>query len=284
MAWNKPTSNTVDATSSSRPAGRGKMPRLRRGLLAGVIVVLGAGIAAWLFTNGEAASSPLQRKDRGLIKEATPAVVRTNVVEEVKDEVPYWEVDASQTNGFTKAMLHKWRDKHSPPPGYVYKSLRKKSKWHIFEHKSENMIASLLRYQPGKASFGRPHFTGLTEDFLKSCQVPIIVTAGDDEYTAKLKRDMNQTKIELKARIDAGESLEQIIEDTRDEYRKLSQFKRSLEKEVHALVDKEARTVEDVETFEAAANKLLEAKGIAPLKFSAITKERLLNLKGEDEL
>ena len=74
MAWNRPTSNAVGATSSSRPSGRGKMPRLRRGLIAGAIVVLGAGLAAWLLTNGEAASSPLQKKDRGLIKEAASAV------------------------------------------------------------------------------------------------------------------------------------------------------------------------------------------------------------------
>ena len=64
MAWNKPTSNTVDATSSSRPSGRGKMPRLRRGLLAGAIVVLGAGLAAWLFMGGEADSRPLQSEER----------------------------------------------------------------------------------------------------------------------------------------------------------------------------------------------------------------------------
>ena len=73
MAWNKPTSNTVGATSSSRTSGRGKMPRLHRGLIAGVIVVLGAGLAAWLLTNGEAVSRPLQEKGRGLIREVTPA-------------------------------------------------------------------------------------------------------------------------------------------------------------------------------------------------------------------
>lgn len=76
MAWNRPTSNTGNATSSSRPSGRGKMPRLRRGLIAGVIVVLGAGLAAWLLMTGEATSSSLQKKDRGLIEEAQPAKSR----------------------------------------------------------------------------------------------------------------------------------------------------------------------------------------------------------------
>ena len=80
MAWNRPNEKTVDATSSSRSSGRGKMPRLRRGLLAGAIVVLGAGLAAWLLTNGEAVSSPLQKKERGLIKEVSPAAAPKAVV------------------------------------------------------------------------------------------------------------------------------------------------------------------------------------------------------------
>lgn len=84
MAWNRPTSNTGNAASSSRPSGRGKMPRLRRGLLAGAIVVLGAGLAAWLLMSGEADSRPLLKKERGRIKEVTPVpapkVVATNAV------------------------------------------------------------------------------------------------------------------------------------------------------------------------------------------------------------
>ena len=74
MAWNRPTSNTGNATSSSRPSGRGKMPRLRRGLIAGAIVVLGAGLAAWLIWPSSATNNQQPTtSNRSLIKEVMPA-------------------------------------------------------------------------------------------------------------------------------------------------------------------------------------------------------------------
>ena len=273
----------LSGKTASASVSRGLM----RGIVAGVAVIAVASVV-FVLMRPDVNPVPTPKKDgkkKVAVKEVRPAAV-TNPPSAVvvEEEVPYWLVDSSQTNGFTREMMHKWRDMHAPPPGHVYKSLRKKSRWHIFDHKSENVIASLLRFTPGKASFGRMRYNGFTEDFLKSCETPIIVTADDDEYTAKLKREMIQTKIALKERIDAGESLEKILEDTKDEYRKLAQFKRSLERELRDLVSSEARTAKDVEDFEAAANKILEEKGIAPLKFSAITKERLLNIQKEDEL
>ena len=271
----------LSGKAASASVSRGLM----RGIVAGIAVIAVVSVVFVLMRpEGKPVPTPKYGKKKVAVKEVRPAAVTNLPPVVAEEEVPYWLVDASQTNGFTREMMHKWRDMHAPPPGHVYKSLRKKSRWHIFDHKSENVIASLLRFTPGKASFGRMRYNGFTEDFLKSCETPIIVTADDDEYTAKLKREMIQTKIALKERIDAGESLEKILEDTKDEYRKLAQFKRSLERELRDLVSSEARTAKDVEDFEAAANKILEERGIAPLKFSAITKERLLNIQKEDEL
>ena len=277
MAWNKPSETKVEVKG-----GGGQSKVYLKGILVGAVAVVVGVVCIFAFSGKN--EKPV--KDTGTksakIKEVTPAVARTNVVEE-KKEVPYWLVDESQTNGFTREMLHKWRDRHAPEPRR-FKRVQKRSKWHIFEHRSENMIASLLRAKPGQGFIGTIRLDGYTEDFLKSCQVPIIVSPDDDEYTKALKQEMKETKIALKERIDAGEGLEDIIENTRDEFRKLAQFKKSLMKEVRELLKTEARTSEDIDTFEASANKMLAEKGIAPIKFSAITRERLLNMKGDDDL
>lgn len=280
MAWNKP--NTENQQSIKKNAA--KAPSVKRGVIAGTAVVVALGaLCLLMFSGGETRQDAASMRERGRIKEVAPAVARTNVVEEEEKETPYWLVDESQTNGFTREMLHKWRDRHAPEPRH-YKRVQKRSKWHIFEYKSENMIASLLRAKPGQGFIGTIRLNGYTEDFLKSCQAPIIISPDDDEYTKALKREVRETKIAIKERIDAGERLEDIIENTRDEYRKLAQFKKSLMKEVRELLKTDARTSEDIDTFEASANKMLAEKGIAPIKFSAITRERLLNAKGDNDL
>lgn len=79
MAWNKPTSDTVDATSSSRSSGRGKMPRLRP-ILAGAAVVVALGVLClWMFSGGETRQDAASTKDRGHIKEVNrPHAVKAN--------------------------------------------------------------------------------------------------------------------------------------------------------------------------------------------------------------
>ena len=279
MSWNKPSSAPQPTPKKSAP------PSLKRGLLAGLVVVALGALGLYLFSSGEATSPSLQKKDRGLIKEVTPAAAPTNRVRIVEEKIPYWEVDASQTNGFTKEMMLKWNYRHVPPPKHVYRLQRKKSKWHIFEHASENRVASLLCARPGDHKIGHIEVTPeLERDFLESFKTPIIPTAEDDEFTASLKRQMNQVKADLKARIDNGESFAKIIEDTEDEMRKLSMYKQDLLRELDALIKDGAQTEEDVLTFKEATNKMLEEKGIAPIEFTDITEERLLNMKGTDEL
>ena len=134
---------------------------------------------------------------------------------------------------------------------------------------------------PGESLVGTPVYTKrFTEDFLKSLETPIIATEEDSQEDAELKRAMVQTKIELKARIDAGEDLGQILLDTRREYQELARYKKMLQSEMLELKKKPDATIEDVENFVTAANQLLEQKGIAPIKLSPISKRMLLRKKG----
>ena len=252
-----------------------------------LVAVAAAAYFAFRGNRGGQTPPPAPEPSRGKIVEVAPSTnapaIRPAATDdkEAIPEIPYWEVDASQTNGFTAAMVKKWEHRHRPKYKFDLPKRQLRAKYRIFRHRSENEIAALLMAKPGASMIGRPRYVGLTEDFMKSCEEPIIVAADDDEYTANLKRDMIQAKIEIRQRMADGESLEKIIEDTRAEYRKLSEYKRTLTKEVMGMIRKDEVSAQDVDLFVEAANKMLESKGIAPIKISEITRKWIINNKGD---
>lgn len=254
-----------------------------KGLLALVAVVaIGAGVYFMLSSD-----APVPEK-----KEA-PAKARTiaeTVVAPKVEEVPvekkkrFWEVDASETNGFTRMQMRKWEIAHRPPPGYTNDAVktRAKARCHIFKHRSENEIAMLLTTEPGQGMIGTPIYRGMNEDFQKSLTEPILINAEDDDYARELKKLMNETKADLADRIRKGENLEQILKDTRAEYQRLAQYKMMLQQDLRKFTKDSSHTDQDIDDFVKAANKLLEEKGIAPLNVGPITRRRLATLKGEE--
>ena len=73
MAWNRPTSKTVDATSSSRPAGRGKMPRLRLAHLLAIVIVAGLVTVVCLLHSGGKEDETDGKRGLSAIAAAKPA-------------------------------------------------------------------------------------------------------------------------------------------------------------------------------------------------------------------
>ena len=292
MGWN---GSNQSKTAASRPGGQSHAAKSENSgltyFLIFTVVVAIAAAAYFVLRGNRGGQSPGEQPEPsgGKIAEVVPAtnaptqVERPTATDEGDEEVevPYWEVDASKTNGFSAAMMKKWEHRHRPKYKFDLPKRELRAKYRIFRHRSENEIAALLMAKPGASMIGRPRYQGLTEDFMKSCEEPIIVTADDDEYTAKLKRDMIQAKIELRQRMADGESLEKIIEDTRAEFRKLSDYKRTLTKEVMDMIRKEDVGEADVDLFVEAANKMLDAKGIAPIKISEITRQWIINNKGD---
>ena len=275
MAWNRPTSNTVDATSSSRSSGRGKMPRLRRGLFAGAIVVLGAGIAAWLLFSREATSSSLQKKDRGLIKEVKPAAAPTNVVPK-KPVDPKEDYDHEKFYRDEKGIL-RWKSSGGRAPDPSKKLRQLKSFYdpekQPFHHISEKCIHRLITARPGTKIFGRIDYTNpdFLADFQESIKEPIIVSKEEPPEIQRAKRAMIEAKKEICDRLADGENLADILTQTQKELQRLHEYKRSIEDAVDDAVESSGGMSDaDLDDYITAANKMLEEKGIAPIHRNAI--------------
>ena len=255
-------------------------------VIASAIIVLGAAVAAWWLWPD--ASAPVAEDGDGakktLIKEVTPAPApKAEEPKTKKKHVNYWELDASRTNGFTKAMQRKWEIAHRPRRKAAQPNV-KKQPYEIFDHFSENRIAMYISIEPGTGLIGSPIINkDFVDDFMKSCEEPIVVSADDDDYTKELKRAMNKTKIEVRERMAKGESLESIITETHNELQKLGQLRNDIEKMANESLN-EATTKEDAEIIFEAANKLLEQKGAAPIHMNPLMRaniRRTMRLKAQ---
>jgi len=104
------------------------------------------------------------------------------------------------------------------------------------------------------------------------------VAHDDTPEQAQLKRDVIAARLELKDALDRGEDIEQIIQDTRAEFRRLYEIKESYH-QMFLQMKKTCQTDQDVEDVFNACNKALAEKGVAPIHYGPITKRNFLREK-----
>ena len=178
-------------------------------------------------------------------------------------------------NGYIKlpsGRLHKVR-------GVVTNDFRKatQGKYAIFPHRCENEIACYLSLKPGDAIFGTMKYSGrFKDDFLKSLETPIVIEPDDPDDVKELKRNVREAKIQLKEALDRGEDIEQIMLDTRKELQDLARYKMDLTRTIYEMRRDKPMTTEELQDAVDAANKMLEAKGIAPMKFGPLVRQKML--------
>ena len=184
----------------------------------------------------------------------------------------------AETNGLSKPMLAKWRFEHRQPAAWTNDSSKvEQPEYATFDFQSEKEIICLLTVEPGDTLLGDGNYGPEFErDFLKSLTQPIIVSKDDTPEQAEWKRMMIETKIDLKARMDAGESISDIMQATRREYQRMAEMKDLLTEEIAALKNSEGVTVQDMETCIEAANRMLESKGVSKLKISPVMRKALM--------
>lgn len=147
----------------------------------------------------------------------------------------------------------------------------------IFTNSADQKIAGLLLLEPGEMLIGdaRTLFgKGFTRAFLKSLESPIIATAEDDETVAELKRAVRDTKIELKARYDAGEDIGALMLKEREQLQTLGLYREELKNEIRKLARDKEISEADMEDFVKAANMMLEERGGKPLEMPRFAARR----------
>lgn len=279
MSWNKSNSSNLQTQPSTKTV---RSNRWLYYIMAGSLTLaIGASGYFCLPSKTQNVIEP----DRKAVAEKPKAVEKlpAKVVEEKKEQKPqkklnFWDVAAAHTNGFTEMQMRKWRKEHRPPPGYTNDAaiVRSRAKYAIFPHESENKIAALLTLEPGQTMIGSFDLRGVQADFLKSCEVPIVITKEDTPETVALKNLMNEVKIELKERIANGEKLEDILSETQKEYQRLARCKMEMQQAINELKEEGISSEQELDDILSAANKILEEKGIAPIELGPIARHMFL--------
>ena len=264
---------------------RGGTPRPTVAAIVAAVVLCAAVVAWWLLPD---ASAPVAEDGDGTverrIREVTPAAAPKIAVEKSRPEtkaVPYWE--RPTTNGLVGCQIERWKQFHRPPSRMTntYFITRSPEPYEIFPTRAENEIAMLLTIEPGESLVGEPDYDeDFRKEFLKSCETPIIVKDTDSPYEKQLKREMIQTKIELRNRMADGEDICEIMASSRNEAMRLGLLKDELEAETRDIIEKSAQSEGDIEDAFTALNKILENKGITPIELNPLTKRRIARQLG----
>ena len=281
MAWNGSGNNKAsDKAKKKRPAGASGFGH---GLFAGLIVVAIGAAALYVLMGGRGEKAvPKAEKKPVKIAEAEPVKVGRKAAEKVEEkETPYWE--RPTTNGLNEAQIRKWKFMHQKPPSYtnMVATLGPKPKFAIFPTFAENRVAMLMTIEPGTTLVGSPEYDErFREEFMKSCETPIIAEPDDDDYRRELKEAMKRMKIELLDRVRNGEDLCRIMTDAHNEAMRLGTIRQEIEQSMREMIKDSAESEADIDDAVAAANKLLESKGINPIRMNPVLKQGFLHSLG----
>lgn len=262
---------------------------LVRGLIAGVIVVLAGVVAMFALspTVEKLEEEPVVQKEQKEIEVVKPAEA-PKVIEE----------DKFVTNRYGEVV------KYVPPKTYTDErgilryeggarvlskdakeravKVNQKSNIPHFNHPVEREIATLLTVQPGMPLFGSPKLPNLKQDFMNALMEKIEITDEDTPLDREIKEAVEATKRDLAERIKAGEDLATILMETRQEITRLAQYKREMQKILSDTVRNSELSDQDVEDTFAAANRMLEEKGIAPISANHVLRRRQQILINEE--
>ena len=269
MSWNRST--------YSKPKGTPKRGvSVGKGLVAGCIVV-SLGIAAiWLLrSGGEDAKDapPKEKKTKQVETKKPPRPVSTPAPAE--SEKPLKPQRVGEIRDGKMLMVDgrlRTMSKHVITAEVARVTIADKT----FDEPTDRLLAHILEMEPGEALVGDSAdlYRGFDKAFVKSLSTPIIYDKDDDQYVKELKAGVQALRDELKERMAAGEDINKVLAETRDQMQELGAYRQELENMVVEMTQEKGLTQEAYDDAVNAANKMLEDRGCKPLELPAAVRHR----------
>lgn len=154
---------------------------------------------------------------------------------------------------------------------------------HEFSHPVENEIALLISIQPGEPLVGEPDYENMKQDFANALLDKIEIGDDDSDVDRELKKNVAEIKQQLAERVKNGEDLIEIMKDARRELRQSAEYKQQLTDLVQEQLYDPYIPDEDLKSAFDAANRMLEEKGIEPIKETRFLRARNRILRVQEQ-
>lgn len=278
MAWNR-SSNDGRARSPSAPRRAGTARPIVRGAIAGVIVVLGAAVAAWwLWPTGDSAGETAVPQARQRIKEVASA--QRGEAPRPQDEKP--AAEAQPTNLTDRAKML-WRGKPVKTwnvvtngvrveqlivtaDGLRYKMIRELD---VLPTGTDQLLAMALSDRNGG---GAPMPGGdskqLDKQFLESLKKPIVINPDDSEAVRNVKEAVAAAREEMAELLKSGRSFSEVLAEAKQVNKENHETRTKAMAEYNEILrsgDKEA-----AEQYLFKVNLALQQMGIEEIPASGI--------------
>lgn len=145
-----------------------------------------------------------------------------------------------------------------------------------FTHSADIELGNLLMVEPGDDLLGDTDgmYRGFSREFDVALEEPIYYDKNDTEIQRELKEGVNELREELKRRRAAGEDIEKLMEDTRNQLKELSLYRQEIEDQVRNI-STTGLAQQDCKDLVKAANQMLEERGIKPLEMPTTLKRAI---------
>lgn len=255
-------------------------------LITLVFLILGVG---YYFINDEE-KTPIKQSVKKDVVPSIPKVKTTQTKPLKKNEQPSSPLNEKKVDPRYAIPEGAYRDERGilrTPTGRRilereptrFLSMRSSNRPRVFTASAEEDIAKLIVAKPGQFFIPGVYGQRFINSFKKSLEQPTIILEEDSEETKELKRQVMEIKADLKARMDAGEDISKIMEETENELRAMSAYQKDLTSELKALRLDDSVSGEEFEDYVKAANILLKERGMGEIKIPKIHQARLKQLR-----
>lgn len=214
MGWNG-SGNAASASSSrtNKPAA----PKRRTGLIAGLVVVIGAAGAFFFLSRSEAPKPTAKEVEKPTaIQEVKPTIakpavepVTTNAAGlKIDPRYPYTdgrEVLSSTTNNFDQII-----DICKMPNGRTRKVIRN-ARPQVFHNASDQVIAMALSGSPDSELPPIPLSHDMERDFVESLKTPIVINPDDSDAIKQAKQNVIEAREYIDAEMRKGRGFYDIM-------------------------------------------------------------------------
>ena len=292
MAWNRPTKREREIGNRERE--NRKFPF--RGLVAGLIVVIGAAVA-WLLWRPDATPPPSTSTSTStsLIKDVGAVV--TNVQQVAKPSAPQklsaedaMKLSIDGDHGFPMVVKDEngvewYRGVKVPldPPGTIRRNGKIIGPRMYSRKKTENYLVNmyLTGRITGPATAAKETGDEFYEALERDLHAKVEILDSDDDDAKEVKTALQKVKDVLLERVNKGEKLKDIIVAEREEQEKVARARANYQQMFEEMLKKEDTTIQDLDDFVKAANDILGDNNAMPLHVSPAVKAKILKNRKE---